>query len=195
MSQSEARIVRFLVENVKPLKDSIYGDYYRASAYLRDGTYLPCVAFSNPTRLIDLAIRRFAETAEDEDHHRLVAGSFVAGRSAVPIYDVSSVELSPYAWPEEILRQIRGETTMGWTSFTAKMKDGKVFGFGTPFNFEFFDLPEGYGCGDIAEIHSGMIVDEDGVEKEFSHDWSRKCYRDRPFFYCYTESLPRPQNV
>jgi hypothetical protein len=36
---------------VKPLKDNIFGDYYRASAYLRDGTYLPCVMFANPTKL------------------------------------------------------------------------------------------------------------------------------------------------
>ena len=79
---------------------------------------------------------------------------------------------------------------MGWTSFTAKMKDGKVFAFGTPFNFEFFDLPEGYTHKDIVEIHSGMMVDENGMEREFSLDWSRQCYRDRPFFYCYTECLP-----
>jgi hypothetical protein len=195
MSLTEAKIAKFLTENVKPLKDNIFGDFYRASAYLRDGTYLPCVVFSHPAKLIDLAIRRFAETAKDDSQHRLVAGSFVASRSAVPIYNVSSVELSPYAWPEEVLRQIHGETTMGWTSFTAKMKDGKVFGFGTPFNFEFFDLPKGYGYGDIVEIHSGMIVDEDGMEKVFSHDWLRECYRDRPFFYCYTECLSEPKNT
>lgn len=190
MTVNEEQIAKFLVENVKPLKDITFIDYYRAAAYLRDGTYLPCVMFGNQTRLIDLAIRRFAATAKNAYEHRLVVESFVARRSAVPIYNVSSVELSPYAWPEEILRQIQGETTMGWTSFTAKMRDGKVFAFGTPFNFEFFDLPEGYTYEDIIEIHSGMIVDENGVEKEFSHDWSRKCYRDRPFFYCYTEWLP-----
>ena len=190
MSVNEEKIAKFLLENVKPLKDSVFGDYYRASAYLRDGTYLPCVMFANPTKLIYLAIRRFAETAKNEYEHRLVAGSLVASKSAVPIYNVANVELSPYAWPEEILRQIHGGTTMGWTSFTAKMKDGKIFAFGTPFNFEFFDLPEGYTYEDIVEIHSGMIVDESGVEKEFSHDWSRKCYRDKPFFHCYTECLP-----
>src|SRR3712207_5570112 len=114
MSVNEAKIAKFLLENVKPLKDSVFGDYYRASAYLRDGTYLPCVMFANPTKLIDLAIRRFVETAKNEYEHRLVAGSFVASRSAVPIYNVLSVELSPYAWPEEILTQIHGETTMGW---------------------------------------------------------------------------------
>lgn len=190
MSADEAKIAKFLLENVKPLKDSVFGEYYRAAAYLRDGTYLPCVMFGHPKRLIDLAIRRFAETRKKEHEHRLVAGAFVARASSVPVYDVARVELSPYAWPEETLRRIHGETSMGWTSFTAKMKDGRVFAFGTPFNFQFFDLPEGYTYEDIVEIHSGMIVDQDGVEKEFSHDRSRECYRDRPFFYCYTECLP-----
>src|SRR5882762_2190041 len=105
--------------------------------------------FGNPTKLIDLAIRRFVETAKDKYQHRLVAGSFVARKATVPIYNVSRVEPSRYAWPEKILRQIHGETTMGWTPFTAKMKDGKLYAFGTPFNFEFFDLPEGYSVEDI----------------------------------------------
>ena len=88
MSVTEAKIAKYLVENVQPLTGGILGDYYRASAYLRDGTYLPCVMFGNPTKLVNLAIGRFAETAKNEYEHRLVAGSFVARRSAVPIYDV-----------------------------------------------------------------------------------------------------------
>ena len=40
-----------------------------------------------------------------------------------------------------------------WTPFTAKMKDGSFFALGTPFNFEFFDLPEGYTYEDIVEVH------------------------------------------
>ena len=147
------------------------------------------VVFANATKIIDLAIKRFSETANHEYQNRLVVGSFVARRGAVPIYDVSTVELSPYAWPEGLLRQIYGETTMGWTSFTAKMTDDKIFAFGTPFNFEFFDLPDGYSYNDIAEIHSGMVVTDTGSEEPYSHDWSRKCFRDKPFFYCYTDRL------
>jgi hypothetical protein len=190
MSANEDKIAKFLVENVVPWTDHSFGSYYRASAYLRDGTYLPCVMFGNPTKLIDLAIRRFVETTNDEYQHRLVAGSFVARNATVPVFNVSRVEPSRYAWPETILRQIHGETTMGWTSFTAKMKDGKLYSFGTPFNFEFFDLPEGYSVEDIVEINSGMVLDENGIETKFYHDWSRECFRDKPFFYCYTECLP-----
>jgi hypothetical protein len=190
MGKEEVQIVKFLKENVAPWKDNHYGSFYRAAAYLTDGTYLPCVMFGNPSKITKLASRRFAETADDEFQHKLVVESFVANKSTVPMYYVSRVELSPYAWSEEILRQIYGETTMGWTAFTAKMRDGKVFGFGTSFNFEFFDLPESYSYNDIVEIHSGMIVDVDDVERDFTHDWTVHYYREKPFFYCYTDLLP-----
>ena len=185
----EDEIAQFLVKNVEPWKEPSRGTCYRASAYLRDGTYLPCVVFANETRLIDLAIKRFSETNRDEYQHRLVVGAFVARPGRVPIYDVARVESSPYAWPQMLLRKIHGETTMGWTSFTAKMNDGKLFAFGTPFNFEFFDMPEGYSYNDITEIHSGMVVNDAGLEEPYSHDWARKCFRDKPFFSCYTDRL------
>ena len=192
----EEEIAEFLRQSVKPIKDGLYGTYYRASATLKDGTYLPCVMFGHPQKLVDLAVKRFAETVKDERSYKEVVTSFVARKAGVPIWDVAKVELSPYAWPLEVLSQIHGETVMSWTAFTAKMRDGKVFGFGTSFRFEFFDLPAGYTYDDIAEIHSGMVVDEKGVEKEFTLEtFSAKVYREKPFFYCYTEHLPAEANT
>jgi hypothetical protein len=190
MGKEESQIVSFLKENVTPMKTSYYGTFYRASAYLTDGTYLPCVMFGNPNPIIDLATRRFAETAKNAHEHRAVVESFVANKSTVPVYHVSRVEMSPYAWPEEVLQQIHGETTMGWTAFTARMRDGKIYGFGTSFNFEFFDLPSGYSFEDIVEINSGKIVDANGTEQDFTHDWNVQYYRERPFFHCYSDLLP-----
>jgi hypothetical protein len=190
MSGRESEIVDFLKENVTPMKTNYYGTFYRASAYLTDGTYLPCVMFGNPSETLALATRRFVETRNSAFEYNGVVQSFVIAKSTVPIYYISKVELSPYAWPEEILRQIHGETTMGWTAFTAKMSDGKTFGFGTSFNFEFFDLPEGYTFSDIVEIHSGKIVDVSGTEQDFRHDPEVHYYRERPFFNCYSDLLP-----
>jgi hypothetical protein len=141
---NEEQIAKFLRANVEPWDDGERGIYYRGSAYLRDETYLPCVMFGNLTGIIDLAIKRFRASANDEHNHRWVVGAFVAAGSAVPMYQVSRVELSPFAWPLDLIHQIHGETTMGWTSFTAKMNDGKLFAFGTTFNNQFFDLPAGY---------------------------------------------------
>jgi hypothetical protein len=54
-------IIKFLKANIQPLDDNTYGLGYRASATLKDGTFLPCVIFRNPSTLINLAIRRFKE--------------------------------------------------------------------------------------------------------------------------------------
>jgi len=42
---SEGALIQFLKENIEPLPSQSYGAGYRASAYLVDGTYLPCVIF------------------------------------------------------------------------------------------------------------------------------------------------------
>ena len=57
----EEEIIKFLKDNVEPYPDNIYGVGYRASAYLKDGTYLPCVIFRNPATIVKLATRRFKE--------------------------------------------------------------------------------------------------------------------------------------
>jgi hypothetical protein len=42
---SESDIVTYVKENIIPVDYSVYGPGYRASVYLKDGTYLPCVVF------------------------------------------------------------------------------------------------------------------------------------------------------
>ena len=189
---NHSQIATFLRENVVAMDHQIYGPQYRASVSLTDGTHLPCVLFMDAEKRTGLAVRRFQEMASSDEFQRtLVAESFVVEQAIIRMRDISEVSLSPFAWPEEILRQIHGETTMGWTAFTAQMRDGKVFGFGAPFNFEFLDLPTGYTYTDIAEIRSGMVIDSDGKERKFDHDLRPTYYRDRLFFNCYAHGLPR----
>ena len=84
-NMTEEEIAGFLKRSVKPIKDELYGAYYRASAYLKDGTYLPCATFGRPRKLVDLAVRRFAEIVKDERRYREVVSSFVARKASVPI--------------------------------------------------------------------------------------------------------------
>ena len=53
--------INFLKANIEPLFDQIYGNGFRASAYLTDGTYIPCVRFRNPELITQLAIKRFEQ--------------------------------------------------------------------------------------------------------------------------------------
>ncbi|MCL6220930.1 hypothetical protein [Zunongwangia pacifica] len=142
---------KFLRNNIEPLSDLIYGKGYRASAYLTDGTYIPCVKFLNPEMKTEFAIKRFDQESKKEsafknsskNNYKRIVESFVTGENNLNEYAIDHIELSPFAFPKNILEQIHGETTMSWTGFCAKMNDGKVFGFGSRFLFDFFQMPEG----------------------------------------------------
>ena len=121
----------------------------------------------------------------------MVMSTFVADGSRVADHDLKSVEHSPFAWPSAVLRRIHGETAMGWTAFVAEMKDGTMYSYGTAFNFEFFDLPNGYSHGDITTIHSGMTYSPAAGLQKFGRESVRDLptLRDKPFFTCYLDEL------
>jgi hypothetical protein len=111
--------------------------------------------------------------------------------------DILRVEKSNFVLPEIILEQIEGETTMGWTGFAAKMKDGKYFSFGTSSYFDFFSVPTGYSPDDIVEVISHSYTTKDGELRHHTvpfldtpNDYDRTLiYRERPFFECYVDGL------
>ena len=121
-------IVRYLKEHVEPYEDPIEGKQYRCSAYLTDGTYLPCVIYQNPRPVINQAIKRLNEEKKGKgifarssgfDIYRELVKLYVTGGNKVNEYDVDRVEKSPYALPYATLAKIKGETMMGWTAFGA----------------------------------------------------------------------------
>jgi hypothetical protein len=129
----EKDIINFLKENIEPLQDTAFGLGYRASATLKDGTYLPCVIFRNPETLINLAIRRFNEAQSGKSifakssgyGYREIVKSFVSDGNCVNPYDIAKVDKSRFALPLRVQKQIQGETSMSWTAFMAKFKDGR----------------------------------------------------------------------
>lgn len=205
MQQQTEEIINFLKKNVEPLDDSAYGVGYKASVYLTDGTFLPCVIFRNSKTIVNLAIRRFKEEQSGKGIFNRVSGlgyadivkSFVSKGNCINDYDIERVEKSNYAFPLAIQQQIQGETTMGWTGFGAKMKDGKHFGFGTRFHWEFFQMPEGYSVDDIDEIINHSYVLNSGELRnhkvpffEYPEDYKDAViFRERPFFECYLDNL------
>jgi hypothetical protein len=203
--QQKDKIIKFLKENIEPLEDNAYGLGYRASVYLTDGTFLPCVIFRNPKEVVNLAMKRFKEEQSGKGVFNRSSGlgyyeivkTFVTRGNCINDYDIERVDKSKFAFPLTILRQIRGETTMGWTGFAAKMKDGKYFGYGTTFHFEFFQIPDGYSVEDIEEIINHSYVLENGKlrshresNQTLTDEWKNAViYRERPFFECYVDNL------
>ena len=78
------------------------------------------------------------------------------------------------------MEEIKGETSMGWTGFSATMADGAEFRFGTAFLTEFFDMPAGYAATDIQKITPAArgTRPDDGP-----------LLREKPFFTCYVRGL------
>jgi hypothetical protein len=189
-------IVDFIKENIEPLPAiPPYGERYRAAATLKDGLHLPCVVFESASRYVELALKRFEETRQKNilgfmtrrknnlgfmmDYPSIVR-SFVATGNAVNDHDISEVAVSAFAIPLARMREIGGETSMGWTEFYATMTDGTEFCFGTRYLTEFFEMPNGHTVGDIKKIvpaiHGEMRRHE-------------RVYRERPFFTCYINGL------
>lgn len=195
-------IAEYLKSGVEEFPDSNFGPGYRCSAYLTDGTFLPCVMLRSSVSTIQLALRRFEEEKKgrgvfgNKGGYERIVKTFVAGGNRVNSYDISRVEPSRYAIPRALLRQIHGETTMSWTGFVFEMNDGRMFSFGTTFSAEFFSLPELYGFADIKTVHNHSYVSKTGELKSLregytetpnDYDYS-SVFREKPYFICYTDA-------
>jgi hypothetical protein len=184
---NDADIGTFARTNLEAIEDLYGGSAYRCSATLTDGLHLPCVLVSSAERLVTLAKERFEETRTDgllpEVKRRLGFGmqyddiikTFVAGGNCINSYDIANLEKSRFAIPVARMKEIKGETSMSWTQFSAVMKDGREFFFGTAYLTEFFSMPEGYTADDIAVIHA--------------HKGGAPVLRERPFFTCFVQGL------
>ena len=138
----------------------------------------------------------FLKREQEVSYYNLVK-SFVTTGNCINDYDIDRVEKSRFAFPLAIQKQIQGETTMGWTGFVAKMKDGKHFGFGTNFRWEFFQMPDNYSVDDIEEIINHSYVLNTGELRSHKQGPLTRpeeykdavVYRERPYFECFLDNL------
>ncbi len=201
----EKDIIKFLKDNIEPSEDSSSGWGYSASVTLIDGTLLPCVIFRNTATVVNLAMRRFKEEQTGKTIFAKKSGlgypaivkTFVAGGNRINHYDIAGIHKSRFAFPLSVQKQIKGETSMGWTAFVAKFKDGRLLSFGTTWRIDFFDLPPDYEVEDIDEIinHSylskttGVVALRPSSDRSVKQNDMEKIYRDRPYFECFLDGL------
>jgi len=191
-----------ILQQVEPIQHPVYGPLYRCSLTLVDGTQIPCAALQSKNKIVQLAKQRIEEETTslgmvgglDSPHQSLAA--FVVYGNNINDYDVLSVSLSRFAPPISLLKQIHGETCMGWTGWVFEMKDGKFFSYGTNFVMEFFNLPDGYLFDDVARVHNHSYVSADGVLRTLQpghrppDEYQKvKIIRERPFFTCYIDDI------
>ena len=196
-------IADFIKTGVESINDSAYGPGYRCSAYLRDGTFLPCVVLRSNKPITELALRRFEEEKEGKGFFRSnttayinIVQHFVTSGNCVNSYDIARIEPSRYSIPLSLLSQIQGETTMSWTGFALEMLDGKYVAFGTTLLAEFFDIPKEYSFGDVVAVHNHSYVSPAGKLKPLRQafldapdDYDRSSVsREKPYFECFYDA-------
>jgi hypothetical protein len=203
LTQMNKVLYDYVKTGIEPVPDSYHGEGYRCSIRLKDDTYLPCVMLHRCGPAVALAMKRFEQEKKGKgifgfgkNSYEEVVKIFVASGNRVNNYDIASVEASPFAIPLALLKQIEGETTMGWTGFVLEMRDGAMFAFGTSFYATFFDLPEGYSFDDVVAVHNHSYVSAQGelkrletgmAEPPADYDLS-KVYQERPHFICYYDA-------
>jgi hypothetical protein len=152
--------------------------------------------------LVDLAKRRIKEEMSGngrlggEDPYGQIIATFVAGGNRINDYEVASSTPSKYAIPLDLLRKIEGETTMAWTGWVFRMKDGRHFSYGTSFSTDFFQLPDGYDFGDVTDVINHSFVDTTGSIASLKQGglppptYDRNAIlRERAYFSCAVDGI------
>jgi hypothetical protein len=200
-----ASIFSNILASVEPFQDTIYGPRYRCSLTLKDGTFLPCAVIQSKSRIVELAKRRIKEEMQGKgriggaDPFGQIVATFVARGNRINDYDVMSASESKYAIPRSLLLQIKGETTMGWTGWVFRMKDGRFFSYGSSFSMEFFSLPDGYDFSDVVEVINHSFVGPDGELNGLGRGVGLpdsykavQILRERVYFTCAIEGIDSP---
>lgn len=132
-----------------------------------------------------------------DDPYSQIVTTLAARGNRVNAYDVASSDPCRFAIPLPLLRQIHGETFMGWTGWVFRMGDGRLFSYGSSFSTEFFQLPDGYGFDDVIEVINHSFVDSGGAVVTLSrgalppanYDCGTEL-RERAYFICAVDGLP-----
>jgi hypothetical protein len=184
-------IINYLKNNIEPVEDKNYGNIYRGSVYLKDDIFFPCVSFINSKKMADLVYRRINEIGDNYD----IIKNFFTNCNSINDYDIKEINKSRYAIPKNISEKIESETLMAWTGFILEMSDGKLFNYGTTFDFSFFDLPEKYIFDDVKKIINHSFVLDDGSIQNYRETGIKniplntRIYREKIYFKCYIDNL------
>ena len=196
-------VAEYVASGPEPYPDQIYGDGYRCSAYLKDGTYLPCVLLRKSAPTTKLALDRFDQEKRGKgifrsssDAYEKIVRHFLTTGNRIDAHDIAKVEASRYAIPLDILKNVTGETAMSWTGFVLQMRDGKLLALGTTFLTEFLDIPDGLSFADTLAVHNHSYVSASGELRPLNRGLAAqptdydpaRINRERLYFVCYHDA-------
>lgn len=197
----ESEIIRWLQEYGEPVEDTEGNLMFAAAVWLRDDTYLPCVLFQNThiqlERLRGIprsGMGLFTKRQRIEDSNLI--RKFLQNDNRIYPEAIQRLERSLFAFPDVLRDQIEVRVNSGvlpsW--FSAKMKDGTYLGFETIYEAVFYDLPDGYSADDILEIQNNTFVSESGIPESVTAAFAYgektiALYSPRIFFNCFLSEL------
>ncbi|MGQ3015614.1 MAG: hypothetical protein ACT6QS_18000 [Flavobacteriales bacterium] len=200
---TESEIVSWLKEYAEPVEDTEGNLMYAAAVWLRDDTYLPCVLFQNTHIQLDRLRgipasgkgRGLFSKGKNVDDSYLIR-NFLQNDNRIYPETIQRLERSLFAFPDVLRDQIEVRVNSGvlpsW--FSAKMKDGTYLGFETTYEAVFYDLPDGYSADDILEIQNNTFVSESGIPESVTAAFAYgektiALYSPRIFFNCFLSEL------
>jgi hypothetical protein len=187
-NKKEEEFYKFLEKEIEPISfGELKETAYRASVYLLDNTYIPCVLFRNSYAQTDRAIRTFDETrnkipADPRIGYRQHVRAFTTGDNIIASDIISRIEKSPFAISTACYLELSAmmELEGGGISFLGKMKDGQKFNYFIDSDVEFIEMPNGYVASQLIEIIPHTRRDD------------FKDLKEKFFFNCCLDYIPYP---
>jgi len=204
-------ILEYIDKKVGRFPDSVFGEGARCSAYLKDGTYLPCVLMRDWNKVVSLFLKRLNQEKSgigvfgknQELAEETLIRFFMSNQNIVKLSDIDRVEPSPYAIPRSMVEELNLETpsrlsrkTTG--GFALQMNDGQVFYYrNIGLHQEFYDIPKGYRFSDVEKFHKVAVYIKINREVEARIENENESVRlipdvwftHKPFFVCYTDGF------
>jgi hypothetical protein len=137
------------------------GPGFRCAAWLKDGTYLPCVFVQRIGPYADRRREMIEAEFRGVGSHKLfpdpvresIKGELIWS-NRVACHHIDRIEPSRFAIPMSLLEQVRGETAMALWLFALETADERRFGFtgGHLAQMMFFDLPNDVQFSDFVNV-------------------------------------------
>jgi hypothetical protein len=137
------------------------GPGYRCAAWLKDGTYLPCVFVQRIGPSADRLRKVIDEELRGQGSYKLFPDPVreqlkwqLCHPNQIAAYQIDRVEPSPFAIPISLLEQVRGEVASYLWLFALETVSGRRFQFAgqDPSTMIFFELPADIQFSDFVRV-------------------------------------------
>ncbi len=177
---------------IEEVPEAFGGPGSRCAAWLKDGTYLPCVFVHRIGRPADQLRHSIGNELSGEGQYaprtcdpvRELLKWHLCYPNQIAAHLIERVEPSPFAIPISLLEQVTGEVASYVWMFALETASGRRFKFSgqAPSSMIFFELPDNISFGDFVTVIN--------PNARGSLPRCETTLRERVFFNCYVDDEP-----